>query len=298
MEKHQQYQLDLSPQSRWHIVSATAAARSNLLYLQEIGDFDVGNNYRTDREGFPSYLIKLTLAGSGILRYGGKTYEIPAGTLFWIDCMQPQQYFTDPAVGSWRVIWLHFHGANAKFYYDSFLQQTGGKPVASLAPGSPVYSVFRQLLELDYSEQAQVSLDLQISGLLSQLVSECVRAAMLPQAQAHYPKVVQEAYLYLTQNFEKQITLSELGARFGVSPFHLQKLFRRYIGLSPADCLIHLRIARAKELLRTTRDSIGTIANRIGMSSQNYFSLQFKKLEGITPLAYRKQWPQMEMYGK
>ncbi len=294
MEKHQHYQLDLSPESRWHIVSATPVARGNLLYLQEIGDFHVGPNYRTDREGFPSYLIKLTLAGGGELTYGGRTYPVSPGTLFWIDCMQHQQYRTDPAIGNWRMVWLHFHGANAKFYYDTFLQQTGGKPVASLTPGSPVYTIFRQLLALGYSDQAQVSLDFQISGLLSHLVSECVREAMLPTAQTHYPQVVQDTYLYLTQNFEKQITLQELGTKFGISPFHLQKLFRRYIGLSPAEYLIHLRIARAKELLRTTRAPIGTISDRVGMSSQNYFSLQFKKLEGITPLAYRKQWPQME----
>lgn len=294
MAQQLQYQLDHGAESQWHIVSATPAARGNLLYMQESGDFHAGRGYYTLREGFDSFLIKLTLSGQGTLRYGGKTWQLPAGSLFWIDCMQHQEYRTDPDTGSWRVVWVHFSGANARFYYETFLQQNGGRPVADLPPGSPIYTIFRSLLALDYNDQAQLQLDLEISSLLTQLVSECVRAAMLPQAQTHLPQVVQAAYVYLTQNFEKQTTLTELGAKFGVSPFHLQKLFRRYIGLSPAEYLIHLRIARAKELIRTTHDSIGQISDRVGMSSQNYFSLQFKKLEGMTPLAYRKQWPQME----
>ena len=86
------YNLDMTPESEWKIVSAGAFARDNLLYLQEAGHFISGANYYTVRKDLNSYLVKLTLSGAGILEYGGETYRLPAGSFFWIDCRAPQHY--------------------------------------------------------------------------------------------------------------------------------------------------------------------------------------------------------------
>ena len=74
------YNLDMTPESEWKIVSAGAFARDKLLYLQEAGHFISGANYYTVRKELDSYLVKLTLSGAGILEYGGETYRLP---LFW-----------------------------------------------------------------------------------------------------------------------------------------------------------------------------------------------------------------------
>ena len=74
------YNLDMTPESEWKIVSAGAFARDNLLYLQEAGHFISGANYYTVRKNLDSYLVKLTLSGAGILEYGGETYRLPAGS--------------------------------------------------------------------------------------------------------------------------------------------------------------------------------------------------------------------------
>lgn len=74
------YNLDMTPESEWKIVSAGAFARDKLLYLQEAGHFISGANYYTVRKELDSYLVKLTLSGAGILEYGGETYRLPAGS--------------------------------------------------------------------------------------------------------------------------------------------------------------------------------------------------------------------------
>lgn len=73
------YNLDMTPESEWKIVSAGAFARDKLLYLQEAGHFISGANYYTVRKELDSYLVKLTLSGAGILEYGGETYRFPPG---------------------------------------------------------------------------------------------------------------------------------------------------------------------------------------------------------------------------
>lgn len=50
------YNLDMTPESEWKIVSAGAFARDNLLYLQEAGHFISGANYYTVRKNLDSYL--------------------------------------------------------------------------------------------------------------------------------------------------------------------------------------------------------------------------------------------------
>lgn len=82
------YNLDMTPESEWKIVSAGAFARDNLLYLQEAGHFISGANYYTVRKDLDSYLVKLTLSGAGILEYGGETYRLPAGSFFGLTAVR------------------------------------------------------------------------------------------------------------------------------------------------------------------------------------------------------------------
>lgn len=61
-------------------------------------------------------------------------------------------------------------------------------------------------------------------------------------------------------------------------------------GIAPKDYLIGKRIAHAKRLLRETDASVMEISVSVGYVDQLYFSRIFKKREGISPLAYRKQF--------
>ena len=112
------YNIDMTPESSWQIVSAGAFAKDNLLYLQEAGHFISGANYYTVRKDLDSYLVKLTLAGQGILEYGSETYRLPAGSFFWIDCRNPQHYFTDPAAGHWDGALLSLAGTDGELVRD------------------------------------------------------------------------------------------------------------------------------------------------------------------------------------
>ena len=162
------YNIDMTPESSWQIVSAGAFAKDNLLYLQEAGHFISGVNYYTVRKDLDSYLVKLTLAGQGILEYGGETYQLPSGRFFWIDCCDPQHYYTDPAVGHWDVLWFHFYGATASAYYQAFLQQTHGQAAASLPVDSPVSAQMGTLLSLAGTDSELVR-DLDLPGIIERV---------------------------------------------------------------------------------------------------------------------------------
>ena len=61
-------------------------------------------------------------------------------------------------------------------------------------------------------------------------------------------------------------------------------------GVTINNYVIERRITRAKQLLRFTDKTIDEIGVMVGMDSANYFSRVFRKIEGISPGEYRKQW--------
>jgi len=291
MEIRLEYNLDIAPDSRWRTVSATAASKASQLYAQEVGDFLCGPDYFTAREGFVSYLIKYTVSGCGMLEYQGRQYLVPPGHLFWIDCRKYQCYRTAQTVGSWHTVWVHFYGAQVAFYHDIFLKQTGGSPVAAMPAGSPVYKLIMTLLEQPTATGFQLKTDLIYADLLGQLVTGAPLSTMASPQDGDVPQTIQNVQIYLTQNYRQKITLEALGTQFNLNPYYLQKQFKRYIGQSPSEYLIYLRITRAKELIRTTTKNIGEIAHMVGMDNLGYFTRLFKSQEGMTPLEYSRLWP-------
>ena len=288
------YDLDLKSNSVWYTISSTPMARTSLLYAQEIGNFFAGPRYNTSREAFPSYLLKLSLDGCGVLDYCGQRYRVPAGHFFWIDCNNPQSYYTDPQEESWHVVWLHFYGGSAKSYYDAFLNINSGSPVSSLPINSNAYVLFRELLDAAASGGDQLRKDFQVAQLITSLLTECVQASMETKDSLSVPEIIHATMLYLQENYMKRHTLESLGARFSINPFYLQKQFKRYVGLSPTEYCIYLRINRAKVLMRSTYATISDISREVGIENLGYFTRLFKQHEGMTPQAYRELWPVLQ----
>ncbi|MBD0378699.1 AraC family transcriptional regulator [Paenibacillus sedimenti] len=87
---------------------------------------------------------------------------------------------------------------------------------------------------------------------------------------------------------ESGLSLSILAKRVSVTPAHFSRIFKLLTGMNVTDYINAKRIARAKELLLGTDDSIDRIAYRCGFDSLPHFHRMFKKLGGVTPGVYRR----------
>ena len=284
------YELDMDQRSQWKIVTVHPATKANLIYVQEVGDFYSGRNYYTVREGLDSFLIKLTLSGAGVLEYGGKEYRLTAGQFFWIDCQNPQRYYTDPQIGHWHVIWVHFRGANARAYYEMFQSIGEGSPIGTLPVHYDGESMLKDLMARYDRDDSAVDNDIAASALLTQLLAYCIQAMSPQEDSRSVPDVVQKIRSYLLEHYADNMSLEMLSREFSVSKYHLQRVFKKYVGQSPLEFLSGVRMTRAKELLRTTDMPVSEIAYRIGMESTSYFVSKFRSQEDITPHKYRKFW--------
>ena len=93
---------------------------------------------------------------------------------------------------------------------------------------------------------------------------------------------------HLNAHFTEDLSLSELSEQFHVSTSHMIHVFKAQFGLTPIQYVIRRRIGEAQHLLRTTEDSAGDIAGRVGMVNRNYFYRMFKRLVELSPVQYRE----------
>jgi AraC-like DNA-binding protein len=71
---------------------------------------------------------------------------------------------------------------------------------------------------------------------------------------------------------------------------HLSSLFSSVEGITLEQYIILQKIERVKELLFYDELNINEIADRLGYSSVQHLSTQFKKITGSTPTAYKKSY--------
>lgn len=285
------FNLDLSSSYRWKFVSPTQTAIASIPYVQELGDFPAGRNYFTRRSNLPSYLLKICLGGSGFLEYKGHTYKVTEGDMFWIDCENYQNYYTDPETGNWHLLWVHFYGESCKQYYNIFLMQNNGVPVANSGDNSLIKPLIERLFSVYSHESTGLNEDLHASGILTQIMVQAIFASVgTPGYDTMSNQHVAKTIDYINNNYKEQLTLDVLAANVNLNKYYLQKLFRKNMGISPNEYLIRTRIHHAKELLSITDYPISTIASEVGIDNIGHFINQFKTIELMTPRMYRKFW--------
>jgi len=104
----------------------------------------------------------------------------------------------------------------------------------------------------------------------------------------HHDRQVLTAQQWLERNHGGEVRMDAVAADVGMSPRNFSRRFRAATGDSPNEYLQRVRIESAKDLLRETGLSVAEIGYRIGYGDLGSFVKLFRRLEGVTPLDFRK----------
>lgn len=261
-------------------------AKSVYFYIEEVGYFKTGSNYFTERENLNSYLIVFVLSGKGYLKYNGESYTICKNQSFFIDCMKYQYYKAD-ASDPWEILWVHFNGGSSYGYYQQFSQNSS--PICNFEEESTVPSIIHQLI-LTHQEK-NIKTEPLSSKLLVELLTEFLLTICAPDSSKTFlPEYIKKIMIYLDKNLTDKTTLDMLAKKCSINKYHLEKEFKKFIGISPNEYVISNRISFAKELLKYSDIPVSAIAFKAGIDNVSHFINLFKKREEITPLSFRKKW--------
>lgn len=102
----------------------------------------------------------------------------------------------------------------------------------------------------------------------------------------HYRKVA-EAIDFIDANFKNQPSLDEVADHIHLSPFHFQRLFVEWVGISPKKYLQFIGANYAKSLLRNSGATLFDAAIHTGLSGTGRLHDLFVAIEGMTPGEYQ-----------
>jgi AraC family transcriptional regulator, regulatory protein of adaptative response / methylated-DNA-[protein]-cysteine methyltransferase len=109
---------------------------------------------------------------------------------------------------------------------------------------------------------------------------------VMKKTETNYDRIA-AAIEYIKQNFKSQPDLDTIAQSVHLSPFHFQRIFSEWAGVSPKTFLQYISVEYAKRLLRVREASLFDVAYETGLSGTSRLHDLFVKMEAMTPAEYK-----------
>lgn len=220
------------------------------------------------------YHILFVVKGSGVVKSGGKTYELKPGTGFFNQPNNHLEYYgTDDLVTAYLTAYGVAISALSNYLHSEkfiFFKSV---------------DVDRFLLKITKIEDEYNSL--RRSAILSALTYAFFVVFLSQNDVQHLDEISKVAH-YIENNYSKKLTVPMLANMVHVSVSKLSHDFKKKYNYTLFDFITHIRCENAKIYLRSSNHTISNIASLCGFNSVAYFSTIYKKKYGISPSKERE----------
>jgi AraC-like DNA-binding protein len=233
------------------------------------------------------FFIALTEEGFATPTYRGDTHVIGPGDLI---VLNPEEVHAGGplAEGSWTYRALY---PRPNLMCEIMAEFPGGRPTMPNFGGDVVRDQevaarlrrFHRLSELP--ESSILERDAQLTEALVLLVGRHAAPLQAPRSPRRERRAVRLSREYLEEHAAENVTLGALARFAGLSAFHLCRVFREAVGMTPHAYQTQVRVRRAKSLLRAGLP-IALVATEAGFYDQAHLTRHFKRIVGLTPGRY------------
>lgn len=235
--------------------------------------------------GFQDYQWAYCVQGAGRFFIEGKVYEIPANTAFFFRKDIPHQYFA--VEEPWLTNWITFNGTAV----DGLMNYM------NINSHEVVHTIQRQ--ELDYIMEDIFNIlslsssekDIAASNLLYKFLIKMknFKDTSGDEENSNLFTKLQPVIDLMGENYSRDITLDEMADKIEVSKHYLCRIFKKAYLVTPFEYLNQLRIQKSKEAIKNNKFlKIKQVSYSVGFNDVSYFCSMFKKIEGCTPIEFKK----------
>ena len=233
------------------------------------------------------YQLLYIVEGEGIFNSQHITnYHVKTGDIFLLFPGEWHSYHPLKEKG-WKSYWIGFCGKNIDDRLSAHFISTE-KPIYRVGFSSEIINLYEKAYQIAQKEEAYYQQTL--AGIVNYLIGLMYSLERNRELNKNQQQVdiVNHGKLIIRENLENNITIQEIAQHLNTSYSNFRKLFKEYMGISPAMYQQDLRLQKSKELLSSTNKSIKEIAYTLNFDSPDYFSSRFKVKTGYTPSEFRR----------
>ncbi len=235
------------------------------------------------------FFIALTEGGLATPTYRGDRHVIGPGDLI---VLNPEEAHAGgpPAEGSWTYRALYprpdlMREIMAEFPAD---RPTMPEFVRDVVRDREVAARLRRFHRLsEQPESSRLEREAYLAEALVLLVGRHAAPPQAPRSPGPERRAVRLSRVYLEEHEKENVTLEALARFAGLSAFHLCRVFRGAVGMTPHAYQTQARVRRAKSLLSAGLP-ITQVAAETGFYDQAHLTRHFKRIVGLTPGRYVK----------
>lgn len=213
---------------------------------------------------------------------GGKRFAAGPGDLLLVPAGSRHRDDFEEARGL-KVFMIFFDWQPARRYFAKV-----NNSVLARLPAERKAEIGGILSRLAADVSAQHAMDrlvasVRLHEILMILLREALSAEKPPREAGQRRRLMLQAREFLRAHYAEAISLDDIAAALGVSPFHLSHVFSEESDFTLFDYLTHLRMEKARELLATGQLKVSAVARAVGYDSGNYFAKVFRRHFGTAP---------------
>ncbi len=231
------------------------------------------------------YQIIYITEGEGIIETKDETIPIKKGSIIVIRPDMWHRYKPLKKTG-WHESYIGFNGTFADSIFNHSFFSTE-PPVIQVGYHESIIEVFLELINLIRDEKP--GYHEMCSGLVIYILGKILSIKKKEDFNnKSIESIIQNACIIIRNNLNANLNIEDLASDLNISYSLFRKVFKKYMGLSPAQYHQSLRIQQAKYLLSNSNMSIKETAFNMGFCSIYYFSKLFKEKTGMTPASFCK----------
>ncbi len=222
--------------------------------------------------------------GSGTLEVGSrKKYPIQEGDVFLLFPEQWHRYKPNFNIG-WTEYYVGFSGEIIQSILNNkFIN--ADEPIYKVGYNDEIINSIMNII--NHAKNEKTFYQQYISSEIINLLGKIIYISKNKSVEKLIETSMQKAKLIISQSLEKDINTSQICAELNMSYSKFRKAFKEYVGISPGQYRMQLKINKAKELLRTTDDSLKELSIQLGFKNEYHFNTFFKNHVCISPGRYR-----------
>lgn len=282
-------QSETNAQSHWIL---PARLRSKLdahpigrnLYITEIAFYDEQSLFGKEiLKNNPDYVLIYCVSGSGWYKINGKKKSLNANHFVVLPRKTDFQFGAENAQ-QWSVYFVRFNGAIGESMYKYLLRDK--KADQTTPPLVGRIAQFRDIMHhLDLMDNLE---NLLYANFRFYSFLGTFRLTVFNYMKKGVDNIIERCIIIMKEHLHENLTLEQLAKEACVSASYLSALFRQKTHYSPIHLYTSLKIQKASQLLKATKQPIKQIAEEMGYTDQYSFSRSFKQIMGTSPKKFRE----------